>query len=67
MEYLWEGSTSILQTSASNVMGQHHKIGGITFRLVLVKYIIRLLHVSNKIYVNFLKIKTYFKKRVTKA
>ena len=33
MEYLWEGSISraISPPSASHVMGQHNKIGGITF------------------------------------
>jgi len=33
MGYLWEGSasTAILSTSASDIMGQDHKIGGITF------------------------------------
>jgi hypothetical protein len=32
-EYWWEGSTStaITTTFASDVMGQHNKIGGITF------------------------------------
>jgi len=36
MDYRWEGSasTAILPTSASDVMGQHHKIG-ITFRAAL--------------------------------
>jgi len=39
MEYWWEGSTSaaILPTSASDVMGQHNKIGGITFGAALVQ------------------------------
>jgi len=34
MGYWWEGSTSaaIPPASASDVMGQHHKTGGITFR-----------------------------------
>jgi len=37
MEYLWEGSTStaIPPTSASAIVGQHHKIGGITFGAAL--------------------------------
>ena len=37
-EYWWEGpaSTATPPTSASNVMGQHNKIGGITFRAALV-------------------------------
>jgi len=37
-EYWWEGSTSItvLQTSASDVMDQHNKVGGITFGAALV-------------------------------
>jgi len=38
MEYWWEGSvsTAILPTSASNIMGQHNKIGGITFGAAFV-------------------------------
>jgi len=34
MEYWWEGSTStvIPPTSASDIIRQHNKIGGITFR-----------------------------------
>jgi len=38
MEYWWEGaaSTAIPPTSASDVIGQHHKIGGITLRAALV-------------------------------
>jgi len=38
MEYWWEGSTptAIPPTSASDVIGQHHKIRGITFRAALV-------------------------------
>ena len=37
--YWWEGSTSIdiSPISASDVMGKHNKIGGITFRAVLIK------------------------------
>ena len=39
MEYWWKGSTStsIPQISASDVMGQHNKIGGITFGAALVQ------------------------------
>ena len=35
MEYLWEVSipTAIPPTPASDVTGQHNKIGGITFRI----------------------------------
>jgi len=44
MEYCWESSTStaIPSTSASDVMGQHNKIGGITFRaaVVIKKYVL---------------------------
>jgi len=38
MEYWQEGSisTAVPPTSASNVMGQNNKIGGITFRESLV-------------------------------
>jgi len=38
MEYLWEGSisTAMPPTFASDIMGQHNKIGGIIFRAVLV-------------------------------
>ena len=38
MGYRWEGSTSIATppTSASDVVGQHHKIGGIPFGAALV-------------------------------
>ena len=37
-EYSWKSSTSnaIPPTSISDVMGQHHKIGSITFRAALV-------------------------------
>ena len=37
-EYWWEGSTStaIPPTSTSNAMGQHNKIGSITFRAALI-------------------------------
>ena len=37
-EYLWEGSTSsaIPPTSTSDIVGQHNKIGGITFRAALI-------------------------------
>ena len=37
MEYWWEGSTStvVLPTSATDVVGQHIKIAGITFGAVL--------------------------------
>jgi len=39
-EYWWEGSasTAILPTCSTDIMGQHHKIGGITFRVVLINY-----------------------------
>jgi len=38
MEYWWEGPTPTVMppTSASDVVGQHNKIGGITFGTVLV-------------------------------
>ena len=38
MEYCWEGSTSTATppTFASDVIGQHNKIGGITFGTALV-------------------------------
>jgi hypothetical protein len=38
MEYWWEGSTStaISTTFASDVVGQHNKIGGINFGAALV-------------------------------
>ena len=38
MEYRWEGSafTAIPPTSISNVVGQHHKLGGITFGAALI-------------------------------
>jgi len=38
LEYWWEGSTStaISPTSTSYVVGQHNKIGGITFEAVLI-------------------------------
>jgi len=37
-EYWWEGSTStaVPPTSASDAMGQHHKIGGIIFGAALI-------------------------------
>jgi hypothetical protein len=34
MEYCWEGSTS----TASDIMGQHNKIGGINFRVTLILF-----------------------------
>jgi len=39
MEYWWEGSTSTdtTPTSASDVTGQHNKIGGITVRATLIE------------------------------
>ena len=38
MEYLWEGSiaTDLPSPSTSDVVGQHNKIEGITFRAALV-------------------------------
>jgi len=38
MEYWWEGSTSTVKplTSAPDVMGQHNKTGGVTFRAALI-------------------------------
>jgi len=38
LEYWWEGLTSTASppTSASDIMGQHHKIGGVTFRAALI-------------------------------
>jgi len=38
MGYWWEGSTStaIPPTSISGALGQHNKIGGITFRTALI-------------------------------
>lgn len=35
MNYWWEGSTPIQSTSVFDVMGQHNKIGSITFRTIL--------------------------------
>jgi len=45
MEYWWEGSTStdITPTSASDVTGQHNKIGGITVRATLKEEDLKLL------------------------
>jgi len=39
MEYWWEGSTptAIPPTSASDAVGQHNKIVGITFRAALIE------------------------------
>ena len=37
-----------LQTSASNIVGQQNKIGGITFGAALIKYTIELMYLSNK-------------------
>jgi len=41
MEYWWEGSSSTAMppTSASDITGQLHKIGGITFRAALINEI----------------------------
>jgi len=41
MEYWWEGSdsTAITLTSTSDIVGQHNKIGGITFGADLVHFI----------------------------
>jgi hypothetical protein len=36
MEYWREGSTSMSPSSASDVMGQHNKIGGINFGATLI-------------------------------
>lgn len=38
MEYWWEGTTStaIQPTSDSDVVGRHHKIGGIAFGATLI-------------------------------
>jgi len=38
-EYWWEGSisTAIPPTSTSDVMGQHHKIGGIAFKAPVIE------------------------------
>jgi len=38
MGYSWEGSasTAISPTSSSDTVGQHHKIGGITFGAALI-------------------------------
>jgi len=38
VEYEWESSASaaISPTSTSNIMGQHNKIGGITFGAALI-------------------------------
>jgi len=40
MGYWWEGSlsTAIPPTSASDIVGQHNKTGGITFRAAIVNY-----------------------------
>ena len=50
MGYWWEGSTSIATppTSASDVVGQHHKIGGITFRAALTESKRRSLNPNDK-------------------
>ena len=42
MEYWWEGSasTAIPPTAASDVVGQHNKIGDIIFRAVLVHRVV---------------------------
>ena len=50
-KYRWEGSTStaIPSTSASDIMAQHNKIGGTTFRTVLILYGI-MLWLSNAAY-----------------
>ena len=55
IEYWWEGSapTAIPPTSASDVMGQHHKIGGTTFREALIRYIMQFMYINSKSYVNF--------------
>ena len=39
LEYWWEGSTStaVPPTSASDAVGQHNQIGGITFGASLIK------------------------------
>ena len=38
-EYWWEGSTStaIPPTSASDIVGQHYKVGDVTFRAALIR------------------------------
>jgi len=38
-ECWWEGSAfaAVPPTAASDVMGQHHKMGGITFRAALIE------------------------------
>jgi len=43
--YCWEGSapTAISATSVTNIIGQHHKIAGITFRATVLKCIIQLM------------------------
>jgi len=47
MEYWWEGSasTDIPPSSTFDVMGQHNKTGGITFRAALI---LLQVHVSKK-------------------
>jgi len=42
MKYWQEGSTStaIPPTPTSDILGQHNKIGGITFGAALIKYIV---------------------------
>mgnify|MGYP001853016420 CR=1 FL=1 len=65
MEYWWEGSTStaIPQTFTSDVVGQYNKIGGITFRAALIKYIKKLVYISNNNYFNFNAFMNLYKKR----
>ena len=41
MGYWWEGSTSTAKLpTTSNMVGWHHKIGSITFRVAFIKYVI---------------------------
>jgi len=58
MENWWEGSasTAIPPTSALDVMGQHHKIGGIIFRAALILY--ELLKIF------FIKVETFHKSTI---
>jgi hypothetical protein len=60
MEYWREGSTStaISTTFASDVVGQHNKIGGITFGAALVVLDVICFSASVEKYGGFLKVKT---------
>ena len=45
MEYWWKGSAfTAIPTSTSDVVGQHNKTGGITFRAALYKHPQNIMH-----------------------